>query len=316
MAGPVGRVCVREPSVVTDLLLGEIRSAFGCRLREVRVAARLSGKEMAARLGWPSSKVSRLENGVQAVSADDLTRWLAVAEAAPRTVDLVMAEWGAIDARYRKARSQRRSESLATVRQRLELSYTVVSLRWYATAWIPGPLQTRAYARRIFESFQPLDPNPADPGELWDLRARIAETLTTRAFGRFHFLLLETLLDNRIYPADVWCEQVNHLIRLSLAGSVQIGILPLSSGLAASVLSYPFTIWDDERLATDTIVGIVELTGAREVGVAVRAFERLWADALLGADARMLLARSRDETARMVPDHGLTGRSAGARRHG
>jgi transcriptional regulator with XRE-family HTH domain len=51
------------------------RTAFGGRLRALRLDAELSGKELAGRLGWPASKVSRLEHGRQTTSADDVARW-------------------------------------------------------------------------------------------------------------------------------------------------------------------------------------------------------------------------------------------------
>jgi transcriptional regulator with XRE-family HTH domain len=45
-------------------------------LRDLRVAGPLHGKDVAARLGWSASKVSRIENGRIGISADDLDRLL------------------------------------------------------------------------------------------------------------------------------------------------------------------------------------------------------------------------------------------------
>lgn len=45
-------------------------------LRELREAGPLRGKDVAARLGWSASKVSRIENGRIGISADDLDRLL------------------------------------------------------------------------------------------------------------------------------------------------------------------------------------------------------------------------------------------------
>ncbi|WP_280451174.1 helix-turn-helix domain-containing protein [Nocardia cyriacigeorgica] len=44
----------------------DARSALGARLRELRRAANLSGVDLAARCGWDSSKISRIERGKQA----------------------------------------------------------------------------------------------------------------------------------------------------------------------------------------------------------------------------------------------------------
>lgn len=51
------------------------RESLGARLRELRVEAGMEGKDLAARLGWQSSKVSRLQNGRQTPTRDDLTAW-------------------------------------------------------------------------------------------------------------------------------------------------------------------------------------------------------------------------------------------------
>jgi len=45
---------------------------FGRRLRVLREEARLTGKDLAARLGWAQSKVSRLENGKQTATVEDV----------------------------------------------------------------------------------------------------------------------------------------------------------------------------------------------------------------------------------------------------
>jgi transcriptional regulator with XRE-family HTH domain len=45
-------------------------------LRDLRAAGPMHGKDVAARLGWSASKVSRIENGRIGISADDLDRLL------------------------------------------------------------------------------------------------------------------------------------------------------------------------------------------------------------------------------------------------
>ena len=45
-------------------------------LRDLRSAGPMHGKDVAARLGWSASKVSRIENGRIGISLDDLDRLL------------------------------------------------------------------------------------------------------------------------------------------------------------------------------------------------------------------------------------------------
>ncbi|MGH4015952.1 MAG: helix-turn-helix domain-containing protein [Pseudonocardiaceae bacterium] len=51
------------------------RAQFGRRLRVLREESRLTGKDLAARLGWAQSKVSRLENGKQTATLGDVEAW-------------------------------------------------------------------------------------------------------------------------------------------------------------------------------------------------------------------------------------------------
>ncbi|MCA1672702.1 MAG: helix-turn-helix domain-containing protein, partial [Actinobacteria bacterium] len=51
------------------------RAQFGRRLRVLREDARLTGKDLADRLGWAQSKVSRLENGKQTATVEDVEAW-------------------------------------------------------------------------------------------------------------------------------------------------------------------------------------------------------------------------------------------------
>lgn len=53
----------------------EARDALGKRLRELRQAADMSGRQLAESLSWPPSKVSKLENGRQTPTDDDIRKW-------------------------------------------------------------------------------------------------------------------------------------------------------------------------------------------------------------------------------------------------
>ncbi|WP_407671448.1 helix-turn-helix domain-containing protein [Parafrankia elaeagni] len=64
------------PSSTSDASnVQEARSALGKRLRELRAAAALSGRQLAESLSWPPSKVSKLENGRQTPTDDDIRGW-------------------------------------------------------------------------------------------------------------------------------------------------------------------------------------------------------------------------------------------------
>ncbi|HET6291840.1 MAG TPA: Scr1 family TA system antitoxin-like transcriptional regulator [Kribbella sp.] len=62
---------------------------FGVRLGEIRKTAGLTGLALASSCGWSESKVSRIENGKTAPSAEDLRLWAAQCEASDQTADLI-----------------------------------------------------------------------------------------------------------------------------------------------------------------------------------------------------------------------------------
>ncbi|GAA1313269.1 hypothetical protein GCM10009647_039020 [Streptomyces sanglieri] len=64
------------------------REALGARLRELRAEAGLEGKDLAARLGWQASKVSRLQNGKQTPTRADLTAWAHAVEQSDAEAEL------------------------------------------------------------------------------------------------------------------------------------------------------------------------------------------------------------------------------------
>jgi len=67
------------------------REEFGARLRRLRQDAGLNGKQLAAALSWPHSKVSKIELGRQRPTADEVTAW-AQATGATADIDALLAD--------------------------------------------------------------------------------------------------------------------------------------------------------------------------------------------------------------------------------
>src|SRR3954447_15956319 len=80
----------------------EARNALGKRLRELRQQAGLSGKALAESSSWVGSKISKIENGKQTPTDDDIRAWADATSAeeqldsllaALHTLELQHAEW-------------------------------------------------------------------------------------------------------------------------------------------------------------------------------------------------------------------------------
>ncbi|SEB60649.1 Helix-turn-helix domain-containing protein [Streptomyces sp. PAN_FS17] len=70
----------------------QAREALGRRLKELRLSApggRLTGTQLAQRLGWPHSKVYKLEGGRQTALPEDLQAWATAVGHADTAEELV-----------------------------------------------------------------------------------------------------------------------------------------------------------------------------------------------------------------------------------
>src|SRR5690348_2080173 len=90
-------------SVSTDFQ--QARNSLGARLHELRTEAGLTGRQLAQRLGWPQSKISKLENGKQTPAAAELTAW-ADAVGKPDVAAELTGRLRGLETRYRSWKRQ------------------------------------------------------------------------------------------------------------------------------------------------------------------------------------------------------------------
>ncbi|MFE9412591.1 helix-turn-helix domain-containing protein [Streptomyces sp. NPDC006704] len=79
--------------------------ALGARLRELRPERGCTGRELASELGWPQSKVSKLETGRQTATADGLQTW-ALGTGRPEAAEELTARLRTLESRSRSWRRQ------------------------------------------------------------------------------------------------------------------------------------------------------------------------------------------------------------------
>ncbi|MFI0734449.1 Scr1 family TA system antitoxin-like transcriptional regulator [Streptomyces sp. NPDC021225] len=128
----------------------EARQALGARLRGFRKDAGFaSGRALARALGWQESKVSRLENGKQNASEDDIRLWCTATGrqdhiddliATVRHIDELWQEWRRL---LQTGAEKRQSQGLQVYAK------TKVFRIWHPTV-VWGTLQTADYAAETF----------------------------------------------------------------------------------------------------------------------------------------------------------------------
>jgi transcriptional regulator with XRE-family HTH domain len=277
----------------------EARNALGKRLRELRQAADLSGRRLAESLSWPPSKVSKLENGRQTPTDDDIRGWTRATDsegetaallASLHTLEVQHAEWQRILRTGLKPRQQ----ELIEWDQRTRL------FRAFEATVIPGLLQTAEYARaRFAEGIRRLK-LPNDINEAVAARVQRQEILY-RPDKRFHFVLTEAALRFRLCPADVMLGQLDRLVSLSQLPNVRLGVIGFETQYATSPW-HGFWLYDNERVLVETFSAALDLRQPQEIGLYGEVFDQLAAVASYGRAARGIINRVIEDLASEAPE--------------
>lgn len=267
----------------------QARASLGIRLRDIRRDARLSGTELAQLGGWRSSKVSKIEHGRQTPSEADLAVWcehcraldqLPDLIAAVRSVETQYAEWR----RIMRGGTRRRQQASAAAYDRARL------FRIYEPSVVPGLLQTRGYAVAVLSVFTEFVRVPDDAEE--GAAARLdRQRVLTHGDRRFHMVLGEQALYTDVGGADVMAGQLEHLLAVEKLPRLRIGIIPAGAPYRVP-LNNGFWILDEALVQFDTYSAEVSLVRPDEIALYGRAFERLAALAVYGAEARALVTRA------------------------
>jgi transcriptional regulator with XRE-family HTH domain len=124
----------------------QAQKALGARLREIRKDAGLSGRALALATGQHFTRVSKIENGVQAPSDKDIRDWCRACAAEPQIPDLI-ATARAVESAYLELRRQARAGMRRVLGAHTTARYERTSMfRIYEHNVIPGLFQTAAYS--------------------------------------------------------------------------------------------------------------------------------------------------------------------------
>lgn len=263
---------------------------FGERMREVREAAGISGKQLAAVAGVTQPTISKIETGKMLPSVEMVTR---LAEAIGLDTEVredLLEELTRIStdiATWR--RSGGRGEAKQTMLAERERATTI--RRSFHPAVVPGLLQTAEYARQIFARSMFL----TDQEMTRAVAARMErQTLLYSPEHRFEFLVTEAALRVRLGPAEIMRAQLDRLANISTLTNVRLGVVPWSVELPRVAL-HGFAIFDDQRVAVETYTSELTLTDSRDIETYIRLFDDLSTVALFDDEGRGLLRRIADE---------------------
>ncbi|NKY26905.1 helix-turn-helix domain-containing protein [Nocardia gamkensis] len=265
--------------------------ALGARLRELRRDAGLDGRQLSTAAEWHWSKTSRIENGKQMPSENDLAVWCRVCNtplalpdlvAALRNVRAQWAEWRRITATGHTRRQQRGREIESETRQ----------LRIYNPTIVPGLLQTKDYARAVLTQCIGFLGTPDDLDTA--VAARMARQEILRSGGaRIAVLIHEAALHTTLGDDDVMAGQMRHLLDTAF-GNPRLSFAVVPPRAPFVYLSGSFHLFDRRQVLIETASAELSITAPSELEL----YERLWAGlcghAVHGDAARALIVSALD----------------------
>ncbi len=251
---------------------------IGAHLARLRRQRGLTGQDLGLRAQMSQAKVSRIETGVVVADPADvgrLARALGLSDAeAQELVDRAeqaqhhASEWRTIPVGV----AERQREVAA-------LENSTREFRVFQPTVVFGLLQTSEYARAILSKFQSVPASSRMAGSTAD----IAEAVTARVRRhevlaepgrRFHFLMSEAVLDNRLCRPHEMVAQIERLREAAAEENTSLRIIP--AGARWSIPPYHgFELMDDRCILVDLFSGSLM---SRERG-AIRMYRQVF-DAL------------------------------------
>jgi transcriptional regulator with XRE-family HTH domain len=277
----------------------QARIDLGAQLRHLREGAHLSGKDLAARLRWQASKVSRIENARQSANEDDVVVWGQAVQAPPEVIDELIAQSLALLERQDSWRQRHKSGLAALQEDVRDLESRTKLFRVFEPGVVIGLLQTAEYARNIFSKVRRLYGSADDIDAAIRVRMRRQDILYDPA-RRFRFLLPEAVLRYRLAPDDVMRGQLDRLLAVTTLPNVEFGVIPFSAQLPSALLN-GFWIYNESMVGVPTRTKDLVLREPEDVAFYATAFEDLCEVAVFREDARELIIHVLVDFAKQSP---------------
>jgi transcriptional regulator with XRE-family HTH domain len=263
---------------------------LGRRLRALRESTGESGVRFARRLGWPQSRLSKIENGRQTPTEADIEAWCQAASASAEQRADLLAALAEVHEEYVSWRQQVRRGAFAAKQTELaELEAAARRIRNYEIATLPGLVQIPEYAKHamvIAGRAAGLEFEAAEVEQAIAGRMRRQEALYQA--GRVELLIRETALTWPACPPDTTAAQLDRLAALAGLSTARIGIIPAAAP-AAVLPAHGFWIYDDEVVVVEILSAELMLRAPRDIDLYQRAWDRLVTQAVFGDEARALI---------------------------
>ncbi|MEM9563091.1 MAG: helix-turn-helix transcriptional regulator [Actinomycetota bacterium] len=256
-------------------------------LRQARVRAGLTGRALAAQLGWGEYKVSKIENGRQMPTHEEIMAW---ADKCGVDADgLFKLEELQMQALAQHFAWANRANTPAVQHDYTNLAKETIDTFGFEADLIPGHLQIVGYARRVCTELMERSGDTTEP-EIEDAISQRMEraALIYDTSRNYRFLVGEAALRYWYVEPDVMRAQLAHVAVVADLPNVQIGVVPFGVELPVILLN-SFTIFDG-LVAVETRTTEARYHPDSDEAIVYRnAAEDLWNQAVVGPDAIKLI---------------------------
>jgi transcriptional regulator with XRE-family HTH domain len=281
------------------------RRRLAAELRALREAKGRSGESVAHALGWSPSKVSRYERAKTGLRPKEVERLLDYYKVhdAQRAMLLALAQ----DAEQRGWWEDFADTVSEDYQQFIGLEHEATWMAIWHVEFLPGLLQTEAYARQIIGSYDRVEPIPPSAvTRLVRVRLRRQQVLD-RGSLTVSVVLDESILLRRVGSNAVMYEQLQRLIEDAERPTMTLQILPLDAqrtAIGESFVVFGFEADGDAVLqdvvSTEQMRSGFILEGERETHIHRVAFRTL-TEAALPPEASVRLIKNIAATRWSVP---------------
>ncbi|MEV7150496.1 helix-turn-helix transcriptional regulator [Streptomyces sp. NPDC093084] len=271
----------------------QAREALGARLRELRFSCpggRLTGQQLAQRLGWPGSKVSKLELGKQTATPEDLQAW-ADATGQPELYPELTARLAGFESHIRSWR-RALANGFKPMHEGLSAEIERSTDIWvWEESVVAGLVQTPEYARHVIRRYADLLGSASDIEDAVRARVQRQEWLY-RPGRKLHVLLWEAALRSLICPPSVLVGQLDRLAGVIGMDTVELGIIPFTASMKI-VPANGFWVMDDRLVVAEDWHAELWLDDAENIALYSKVWRTLRESAVYGSDAHNIINAAR-----------------------
>jgi transcriptional regulator with XRE-family HTH domain len=203
------------------------RAALGAELRRLRQRSDVSEQAIAGALGTSQSAVSRIQSGDAPIGLPAVLEWARTVSATEEETDRLrwLLERAVTDVTpLRRVIEDAGGFAEGQRRIRTDFEMTSAAITNFQPFFVPGLLQTAAYARQVLATFRPAETLDSD------VQARLdRQPILYDSSRRFEFVMTEAALRWHAGPADVLPPQLDQITSRAALAAVTIRIIPLSA---------------------------------------------------------------------------------------